>query len=177
MKKRIYSFGMSSTVKQYWTAFYTKPRNEKKVAERLDDRGFEVYCPTRTVLKQWSDRKKKVKEPVFTSYLFAKVDELSRAEILTDSGIVSNVFWLGKPAIIREKEIQEIKNFLDEYPMAEVNYSNLNEGDRIAIESGPLSGNDGIISRIRGNKAYLSIASLGIEIQAEVSLSHLKKVG
>ncbi|MFT6214735.1 MAG: hypothetical protein ACJAS3_001130 [Roseivirga sp.] len=75
----------------YWTAFYTKPRNEKKASDRLKSKGFEVYCPTRTVLKQWSDRKKKVTEPVFNSYLFAKVDESQGLEILQDHGIVSNV--------------------------------------------------------------------------------------
>ena len=160
----------------YWTAFYTKPRSEKKVAERLNAKGFEIYCPTRTVLKQWSDRKKKIKEPVFTSYLFAKVDEISRTQITMDQGIVSGVFWLGKPAKIRDHEIQEIKAFLEEYPTAEVKYYNLQSGDNATIKLGPLSGNSGLISRIRGNKAYLSIASLGIEIQAEVSLSHLKKM-
>ncbi len=146
------------------------------MAERLTSKGYEIYCPTKTVLKQWSDRKKKVKEPIFTSYVFARVDELIRAEILIDSGVVSNVFWLGKPAVIQDVEIDEIRAFLEEYPMAEVDYGNFQEGDQIAIDSGPLSGQDGTISRIRGNKAYLSIASLGIEIQAEVSLGHLKRV-
>ena len=167
---------MSIDQLRYWTAFYTKPRNEKKVAERLSKSGYEVYCPTRTVLKQWSDRKKKVKEPVFTSYIFAKVDELDRAKILMDTGIVSNVFWLGQPARIMDAEIEQIKAFLEEYPMSEVEYGNFRSGDKIAIESGPLSGSQGVINRIRGSKAYLSIANLGIEIRAEVSLSHLKKV-
>ncbi len=101
----------------FWTAFYTMPRSEKKTAERLIERGYEVYCPTRTVVKQWSDRRKKVSEPFFTSYLFAKVNEKLRNEILKDRGVVSNVFWLGKPAIIREQEILAIKSFLEGFPM------------------------------------------------------------
>ena len=160
----------------YWTAFFTKPRNEKKAADRLLIQGFEVYCPTRTVVKQWSDRKKKVKEPVFTSYLFAKVDEVSRTEILMDTGIVSNVFWLGLPAVIRESEILAIKSFLDDFPQAEMSNGRPSQGSKVEIETGPLSGQTGVIRRIQGNKAYLTIDSLGIEMQAEISLGNLKKV-
>ena len=77
--KNLYYYGMQITDElKYWTAFYTKPRNEKKVSERLLGSGFEIYCPVRTVLKQWSDRKKKIKEVLFTSYLFAYVNENER---------------------------------------------------------------------------------------------------
>jgi len=168
---------MSNPMNTYWTAFYTKPRNEKKAADRLLIQGFEVYCPTRTVVKQWSDRKKKVKEPVFTSYLFAKVNELTRMEILLDSSIVSNVFWLGLPAIIRESEILAIKSFLDDFPQAEMSNGRPSQGSKVEIETGPLSGQTGVIRRIQGNRAFLAIANLGIEMNAEMSLGHLKKVG
>ena len=161
----------------YWTAFYTKPRNEKKAAERLAKNGFEAYCPTRTIVKQWSDRKKKVSEPVFTSYLFAKVNELTRMEILLDSGIVSKLYWLGQPAVIRDIEIQEIKSFLEDYSSCEIELKDLTGGNNVIVESGPLSGQSGIIRHIQGNRAILSINSLGIEMQAEISLGHLKKVG
>ncbi|MGW8122575.1 UpxY family transcription antiterminator [Roseivirga echinicomitans] len=168
---------MDSSQRIYWTAFYTKPRNEKKAAERLTSKGFEVYCPTRTVLKQWSDRKKKVTEPVFTSYIFAKVDETSRLEILKDTSIVSNVRWLGKPAIIQEKEITEIKSFLEDFPRSELAHGDFQAGNKVQIDSGALSGQSGVIRRTQGNKAFLIIASLGLELYAEISLNHLKKVG
>lgn len=168
---------MSNVENKFWTAFYTKPRNEKKAAERLSANGFHIYCPTRTVLKQWSDRKKKVTEPVFTSYLFAKVDEIERLDVLRDSGIISNVRWLGKPARIRESEINEIRAFLEEFPLAECFSSNVQIGENMLVESGPLSGQKGIVRRVQGNKAVLSIVSLGIIIQAEISLNHLKRVG
>ena len=177
METKIYCFGMSDYMNTYWTAFYTKPRNEKKAAERLAKNGFEVYCPTRTVVKQWSDRKKKVSEPLFTSYLFAKVNELTRMEILLDSGIISNVYWLGQPAVIRDIEIQEIKSFLEDYSSCEIELKDLTGGNNVIVESGPLSGQTGIIRHIQGNRAFLSISSLGIEMQAEISLGHLKKVG
>ncbi|MBO3700901.1 UpxY family transcription antiterminator [Roseivirga sp. E12] len=168
---------MNNNLSPYWTAFYTKPRSEKKTADRLLGQGFDVYCPTRTVVKQWSDRKKKVSEPVFTSYIFAKVDENSRNEILNDQGIVSNVFWLGMPATIRDCEILAIKSFLEDFPQAEMSCGRPVLGSKVEIESGPLSGQTGVVSHIQGNRAFLVIGSLGIEMHAEISLGHLKEVG
>tara|TARA_R110001592_G_scaffold119404_1_gene322428 strand:- start:26615 stop:27121 length:507 start_codon:yes stop_codon:yes gene_type:complete len=168
---------MNNSQRVYWTAFYTKPRNEKKAAERLISKGFDVYCPTRTVLKQWSDRKKKVIEPVFTSYLFAKVDEACRLEILKDSSIVSNVRWLGKPAIIQEQEISEIKSFLEEFPLSELSGESFQVGSRVNVDTGALSGQSGVIRKIQGNKVFLLISNLGVELKAEMSMNHLRKVG
>jgi transcription antitermination factor NusG len=126
---------MSKFHETYWTAFYTKPRNEKKAADRLISEGYNIYCPTRSVVKQWSDRKKKVTEPVFSSYIFANVNEISRPEILTNPSIVSNVHWLGKPAVIRDKEISEIRNFLNEFPSAEIVSNNFQNEDKVLVNS------------------------------------------
>lgn len=165
---------MSNSNLKYWTAFYTKPRNEKKVAERLSGQGYNVYCPIRTVVKQWSDRKKKVKEPVFTSYIFAHVDELERQEILRDQGVASSVFWLKKPVIIKETEIQAIKDFLNDFSSAkEMDISN---GDMAIITSGPLKGEEGIVRHLRGNKVLLHLKGLGLGLQAEIAIGKLNLV-
>lgn len=164
---------MSIELSKYWTAFYTKPRNEKKVSERLANAGFNVYCPVRTVLKQWSDRKKKVKEVLFTSYLFAEVTELQRQEILKDYGIVSSVFWLKEPVRIPEAEIQAIKNLLADYPAAELVSLDTAIGQTIEIKSGPFKGEEGIVQQIKGNKIVLSLSTLGVSLKAEIPTSQL----
>ena len=167
---------MNKAFETYWTAFYTKPRSEKKTADRLTAKGFEIYCPCQTVLKQWSDRKKKVIEPVFSSYLFAKVDEKSRQEILKDQGIVCNVYWLRKPAVIREEEIQAIQNFLNDYADVSVFSKSFALGEEVEVDGGPLSGQAGVIQSIQGKKAYLMIQALDLILQAEVGLQHLQKI-
>ncbi len=166
---------MSIKKDTYWTAFYTKPRNEKKAAERLLSKGLEVYCPTTTVIKQWSDRKKKIKEPVFSSYIFARVNEAERQQILTDPSIVSSVFWLKKPVVIRQNEIDAIKRFLQEFPQ-EIKSVAIAAGDRAMISAGPLRGEEGVVVERRGNKALLQLQSLGLELQAEVSINKLDTV-
>ena len=157
----------------YWTAFYTKPRSEKKCAERLSAEGFEVYCPITTVVRQWSDRKKKVKEPVFTSYIFAKVTELQRQQILTDPSIVNSVFWLKKPVAIKDFEIHAIKDFLEDFHDVKSETINISQGDRAVITSGPLRGEEGVVREKRGSKVLLQLHSLGLELQAEVAITRL----
>ncbi|RKQ50943.1 transcription antitermination factor NusG [Roseivirga pacifica] len=167
---------MSKAQSKYWTAFYTKPRNEKKVSERLSDLGYEIFCPVRTVLKQWSDRKKKVKEPLFTSYIFARVDEVLRQEILKDQGIVSSVFWLGKPVVVRDSEIRAIDDFLSENPEADAVSRIFHEGEKLQITDGPLRGETGELLKIKGTKLILTIESLGFSLVAEVAKSRVQLV-
>lgn len=165
---------MSNKINLYWTAFYTKPRSEKKAAERLLLKGFEVYCPTTTVVKQWSDRKKKVKEPVFSSYIFARVDEVERQQILTEPSVVSSVYWLKKPVRIRDAEIQAIKEFLSDFPQVDGWVLDIAKGDRAVITGGPLKGEEGVVRQKRGGKVLLQLYSLGLELQAEVAIGRLE---
>src|SRR3954452_20511264 len=99
----------------YWFAVVTRPRWEKKIAKRLEEKGIEYYCPLNKVVKQWSDRKKVVLEPLFKSYVFIKVAEEKKWDIKKIPGILNYVYWLGKPAQIREEEIITIKKFLSEF--------------------------------------------------------------
>src|SRR6188768_4001625 len=96
-----------------WYAVYTKPRWEKKVADLLTKKGLTNYCPLNKVRKQWADRKKTVYEPLFTSYVFVYVTELEHLILKKTSGVINLVYWLGKPALIRDEEILTIKNFLE----------------------------------------------------------------
>ena len=167
---------MSKAHSKYWTAFYTKPRNEKRVSKRLSDLGYEIFCPVRTVLKKWSDRKKKVKEPLFTSYIFARVDDSIRQEILEDQGVVSSVFWLGKPVVVRDSEIRAINDFLNENPEAGAVSRIFHEGEKLQITDGPLRGETGELLKIKGTKLILTIESLGFSLVDEVEKSKVQLV-
>ena len=57
-----------------WLVIYTKPRQEKKLAERLQQAGYTVYCPTQRMKKRWSDRWKWIEQPLFTSHIFIQID-------------------------------------------------------------------------------------------------------
>jgi transcription antitermination factor NusG len=84
----------------HWYAVYTKPRSEKKLADLLNDKGIEAYLPMRRTLKQWSDRKKMVDEPLITSYVFVHVFRKNYFEVLNTPGAVKYIWFCGKPAVI-----------------------------------------------------------------------------
>ncbi|MAX81573.1 MAG: antitermination protein NusG [Crocinitomicaceae bacterium] len=156
------------TSDRYWTPFYTKSRNEKKVAERLLELGHEVYCPQTETIKIWSDRKKKVKEPLFKSYVFVRVNEQDRMTVLQDPGIVFNLQWLGKPALIRDEEIEAIQRFLKENPSAKSVGETLEKGQVVKVKSGVLQGNLGIVKEVRRGKVLLTLQRIGFVLQAEI---------
>jgi len=95
-----------------WYVLYTKPRNEKKVAQRLSEAGYNVYCPLQKVRRQWSDRTKVVEEPLFKSYLFIQIEDHRRDEVFTFPGTVRYLFWLRRPAQVRQVEIHTIQKWL-----------------------------------------------------------------
>ena len=99
-----------------WFVAYTKPNSEKKIAEALANRGVNIYCPTYVEMRQWSDRKKKVTIPLFRSYLFVNLADYQSesSQILALPGVIKFVWWQGKPGIVKENEINEIKAFLND---------------------------------------------------------------
>ena len=94
-----------------WYAVYTRPRWEKKVNNLLLNKGVESYCPLNKVRRKWSDRIKVVEEPLFKSYVFVKIADEHRTEVRMTDGVINFVYWDGKPAIIKEKDIQTIRRF------------------------------------------------------------------
>lgn len=151
-----------------WYVLYTKPHNEKKVAERLQQIGLTVYCPEMEVIKQWSDRKKKIQKPLFPSYIFVQLEETKRDQVFQVAGVVRYLYWLGKPAIVRDEEIVTLKEWLSgSYQKLEV--SRLQPGSRITLEDGMFKGNVAIVKEHRGKKVQLILESLGIIVIMEVA--------
>lgn len=161
-----------------WYVLYTKPRNEKKVTQRLEDKGIVVFCPLKTEVKQWSDRKKKISEPVFRSYVFIQLVDYKNesVEVLSTPGAVKFLWWNGKPGIVRDNEIQAIKDFLNDYKDAEITVQ-LKEGDRIKVKEGVLKDAEGKVLTVRGNKATLHLHSLGLNMTAKLPIQSLAKSG
>ncbi len=152
-----------------WFVFHTKPRNEKKVANRLESKGFEVYLPLQKMLRQWSDRKKKVEEPLYKSYVFLNGTETERQEAIQTPGIVRSLFDNGQPAIVRDEEIQAIRTFLGElenYPEATINQFNI--GDSIDIKSGALKGLQGKYVDRHGDDLFLLVETMGRIVHAKL---------
>ena len=162
---------------KHWFVLYTKSNCEKKVSELLSKRGIETYCPLNRVYRQWSDRKKQLSVPLFTSYVFVKVDEpdLSRIRSLTSS-IVSAVYWLGRPAIIKDAEIQEIKNFLNKHSEIKLEKRAVDLNDEVMVMRGPFYNQHGIVQSVKNHSVVLSLPCLGYNMIAELDISNVQVV-
>jgi len=144
-----------------WYVIYTKPKWEKKVAEKLEQAGIECYCPLITQIKQWSDRKKKVEVPLFNSYVFVQLPDADRNTVFAVPGVVRYLFWLGKPAIVRDEEINVIKKNLNTPNIADISVSSIQVGDRIKLDSGAFSNQDAIVQEVSNTHYILVLESLG----------------
>lgn len=161
--------------KIHWYAVYTKPRWEKKVATLLSEKGYENYCPLNKVTKQWSDRRKVVLEPVFKSYVFVKIEDVKKWELRKVSGILNFVYWLGKPAVIKDEEIITIRKFLNEFSDVEVTESvGLKVNTKVRIKQGVMMNYQGMLIELSGNKAKVRIESMGISLQAQFDKKNLE---
>jgi transcriptional antiterminator RfaH len=144
-----------------WYVVYTKPKWERKVAEQLNKLGIFCYCPLVTQIRQWSDRKKKIEVPLFNSYVFVQLEEEDRNVVFQSTGVVRYLFWLGKPAIVRDEEIMTIKKWLAIPNPLAIAVAPLQTGDSIALESGPFLDQKAIIQEITNTHYVLVLESLG----------------
>ena len=153
-----------SNIEKNWHAVYTKSRHEKKVVKTLESEGFEIFCPMIKTLKQWSDRKKKVTIPLIPSYVFIKIDEKNRTKILSNPSILNYVFWLGKPAIIKNNEIDRQKCAISKDQIQEFEIRHLSIGDTININNGIVKRNGAVIKKKTKNYLYAEIKEIGIVV-------------
>ena len=144
-----------------WFVIYTKPNFEIKVAQGINSIGLNAYCPVYTEIKQYSDREKKVTKPLLKSYVLVQLSESDRIKVFSIPGVLRYVFWLGKPAEVRAKEIEILKtNLTGSYD--QVSISKLVKGEQYTIAAGPFKGQTGKVLEILKNKLRLELPSLGI---------------
>ena len=156
-----------------WLAIYTRPRWEKKVSQLLSDKGLESYCPLNKVRRKWSDRIKTVEEPLFKSYVFVKVGDEDRSAVRMTNGAINFVYWNGKPAVIKEREITAIRRFLDEYENVEVKPINFRVDQRVKITTGPLMDKEGQVLSLHRKSVKIAIDSLGYVLVAYIDRTKL----
>jgi transcription antitermination factor NusG len=138
-----------------WYAVYTRPHHEKIVCRQLLEQNLVAYLPLLTTLKQWSDRKKKVSIPLFSCYLFVFVNMKEYYKVVNIDGIVRYVTFAGKAVAIPEKQIQLIKNILEQGIEVEETPEDINTGAKVEIIAGPLTGICGELVDYSGKKRVI----------------------
>lgn len=152
-----------------WFVLYTKSRNEKIVSEKLKAKNIEVYCPLIKTKRQWSDRTKTVEEPLFRSYCFVNLPEHQRANVFDVPGVVRYLFWLNKPAIVKDLEIEIIKRMLNEVDHNLLHIEAFTAGDRLTIGSGSFTNTTGKVIEQQRKIVAIQIDSLQLVIKVDIS--------
>ncbi len=159
-----------------WFALYTKPRQELKASIQLDSKKIECYLPTITRIRQWSDRKKKIEEPLFRGYVFIRAKEKERLVSLQQSSIIRTVGFNGKPSSIPDWEIENLKKFLEKSP--EVFVSNrIKVGMKVKIFDGPFKDIVGVVCKQQEEKWFcVSIELLRQTVMVRLSDENIVRV-
>jgi transcription antitermination factor NusG len=151
-----------------WLVVYTKPNFEIRVSKALNEIGVEAYCPTYKKVIQYSDRKKKVEKPLLPSYVLVFIDEKERAKVFLVPGVVRYVFWLGKPAEVRTKEIDILRNSLKGI-IKGFSIKPLTKGAMYKIPDGPFIGQEGMVMGHVKNKLKLELKGIGLLVTLTIA--------
>jgi transcription antitermination factor NusG len=148
---------------EHWNALYLKPRTEKKVSLLLKLKGIESFLPLCHVRKKYSDRIKNVEEPLLKSYIFVRNTGPKNPEVLRTDGVLNYVLnsCTGKLALIKQTELDEIKDYLSQKIFEESELDTIKLGDTKTMHAAPFNGRQGQVIEVKKNKIKFIIEELG----------------
>lgn len=150
-----------------WFVLITKPKHELKVAARLQENGFEVCCPTRIEMRQWSDRKKKVTVPLLPSMVLINIADKDRARVFEIAGAIRYLFWLGEPAQVPEKEVEVLREIATQKQQV-LSTEKIEVGHEIDLKAFGLSAEKGTVKYISGNLCWVVLHKMGYIIKLKI---------
>lgn len=162
-----------------WFAIYVRSRNEKKVSKTLNDIGIESFLPLITRIKQWSDRRKKVDEPLFNSYLFVNIPLSDYYKVLNVNGVVKFICFEKKPVEVPENQIEAIKKYICDTDLHEIDYENidLKSGELVRIKSGQMKDLIGRFVEIKGkHRIMIEIEVVGQYLPINIARANVERI-
>ena len=144
-----------AVTKKHWYAAYTKSRYEKKALTELQNQGIEAWLPLQKKLKQWSDRRKWVEEPLLRGYIFVNIDKSDYYRVLNTRGVVRYITFEGKAVPIPEYQIDVLRRVVATEADVEVTSGNFLPGDKVMVIGGPMHGLEGEMVTFKGNRRVM----------------------
>jgi len=158
-----------------WYPVYTRSRAERKTQRELAKKNIESYLPLKKVVKQWSDRKKIVEEPLLKSYLFVYISSREYAEVIVMSGITRFIYFSGKIANIPDKQVEDLKLLLAKDPDLEIIDQPISIGEKVLIKAGPFKGIVAELVSLRNKqKIILRLQNLGYSLTINTPFAYLE---
>ena len=144
-----------------WYIVHTRPGREKRVTEILSRRKIENYCPFNKINQHQNDREKLMHEPVFRSYAFVRIFENEIPGLQNTHGVMSFVYWLNKPVVIHDSEIETIKDFLNKYTSVKLERTDVHTTGEAGMIESRFTNGEGNIPDVKNNIAKVMLPSLG----------------
>ena len=137
-----------------WIVVRSKPRSEKVAHNELVKKNIESYLPLLKERRKWSDRKKWVEFPLFSSYLFARIDIKDSIFVLQTQGVNTIVKFGKQIAIVQNSVIEAIRLAMEGgYQLEPVEY--FVEGNQVEVIAGPMKGVKGIVVKLKGQSRLI----------------------
>ncbi|WP_066221511.1 UpxY family transcription antiterminator [Formosa haliotis] len=155
-------------VEAKWYVVYTKARNEKKVEEKLTRLGIEAYCPVKTEIRIWSDRRKKVKTPLLPSMVLVKLVNSERNRVFDVAGVVRYMFWDGQPVEVKEREVLVLKEVEKDEKLSLNEIASLQPGAKIEMTDFGFEDQLGEIKQVSGNQCWVILKNLGFVVKLQM---------
>jgi len=159
-----------------WYVIYTRANVEKRIFENLKKENIECYLPLKRFLRQWSDRKKWIEEPLFRCYIFVKVSNIEFYKVLDMSGVVSYITFEGHAQTIPDFQMENIKKLVEQQEREVIlSHRNLGKGHNVEVIIGPFKGMQGEVMKIYGNyRIVIRIEALGCAVYANISRDEIR---
>ena len=160
-----------------WYAVYTRPRFEKRVLQGLLDQGIEGYLPLIKTMRQWTDRKKMVEVPLFSSYVFVRIDRRFYDQVLQTPGVVKYITFEGKAATIPPEQIDNLKIIVDSNEKVDTSWVARKKGEMVTVNAGSLKGLRGeLITEGDRRKVLVRIEGIHQNLTVEVHRSLIESI-
>ncbi|MBK8368401.1 MAG: UpxY family transcription antiterminator [Bacteroidetes bacterium] len=161
----------------HWYAIYVNVKHEKKVVNKLLEKGIIAYAPVTRKLRQWSDRKKWVEFPMLSGYVFVNIEEIDKGTILNCPGVFSFIKFNGVEAKIKDAEIAILKSIEESGYDVTQELGELKLLDEVEITQGQLKGLKGMVVLIQNtNYVQIQLTSLKQNIKVKLPIHILKTV-
>ncbi len=163
--------------KRSWYAVYVRSRHEKSVYSALLDKGIDASLPMMTVVRKWSDRKKKMQIPLFRGYVFVKIDvNIDNLNVLQTAGVVKFIGIRNKPSRIPDEQIHWMHMLVAESDTVRAE-KEIPVGQRVRVMIGPFKGIKGVVRRVGSrSRLVVLIESIMQAISIDIKPEHLEKI-
>ena len=161
-----------------WVVICTKPKWELKVTAQLTNYCIKCYCPTVMKERQWSERIKIIKTPLFNNYVFVQLKAKDRNLVFLSPGVIRYLYWNNDYAVVKNDEIETIKKWLKLVKVKNNEGDKLKIGASVKINKHPfLTNQKGIIKDITKKEYLLVLETLGyvLHISKEEEISDIEK--